>query len=75
MQNNYTYGQGLVNINNKLFFTPKNLSPAEYIIVLNLDIEKNIYSGIETIIWQNESQLFLYRNKNTLNWRNKIYLS
>jgi len=61
MKNDYKYGQGLLNASDKLFFTPKSLSPAEYVISLNLDIEKNIYSGIETIIWKNESQLAISR--------------
>lgn len=58
---NYIYGQGILNTGNKLFFTPKKLSPAEYIISLDLDMDKNIYSGVVTIIWQNESQVSLNR--------------
>lgn len=60
-QNNYTYGQGLFTSKDKLFLTPKKLSPAEYTISVKLDIEKNIYSGGESIIWQNDSQLPINR--------------
>ena len=58
---NYVYGQGLLNSCDKLFFTPKDLSPAEYVISLDLDVENNIYSGAETIIWRNESKFGVSR--------------
>ena len=53
----YEYGQGLFGANQQLFVTPKELSPAKYNISVSLDIDKNIYSGTETIIWENQSPL------------------
>jgi len=61
IQSNYIYGQGIINSNLKLFFTPKKLSPADYTIDVSLDIENNTYTGVETIVWQNESQLPINR--------------
>jgi len=58
---NYLYGQGLINLTEKLFFTPKKLSKSKYKIFLNIDIVKNTYSGIVTIYWQNESKLPINR--------------
>jgi hypothetical protein len=56
-QKNYSYGQGMLKSPGSLFFTPKKLSPADYVISLKLDVESNIYSGVETIRWRNESHL------------------
>lgn len=41
----------------KLFLTPKQLAPAKYSISVSVDIEKNTYTGVETIIWRNISRL------------------
>jgi hypothetical protein len=57
----YVYGQGLFASGQKLFFTPKNLNPAEYEISVNLDMENNRYSGLSIISWQNNSQLPITR--------------